>query len=258
MPACLNYKHLTRAECVAPVFFVDVYCSNVTGVPATECDHSLQNVPVTGRVGIGQPVQRTWSKLRGRAFSNGGDSLPSEYATCVWVSSWWHLETQEAVGCVYPCWTSRINVLSVSPCTCSGRLDVPATVQTHLFGELCKALLCVHVLVLFTVTILQDGVWCSAFACEVEEWWMCLLRVTVLLWIECSAASLRTAACAGLVLDLLAWRIRWYLLTACKPTLAVNKVVQVKGCIESFQVPTPSSGFCLFCCFFFPRWYSIE
>ena len=84
--------------------------------------------------------------------------MPSEYATCVWVSSWWHLETEGAVGWVYPCWTSKINILSGAPCACSGRLDSPATVQTRLCGELRKALLCVRVLVLFTGKILQDGV----------------------------------------------------------------------------------------------------
>lgn len=62
------------------------------------------------------------------------------------------------MGSIYPCWTNNINVLSVAPCTCLGRLDAPATVETSLCGELCKALLCVHVLVLFTVKILQGGV----------------------------------------------------------------------------------------------------
>lgn len=54
--------------------------------------------------------------------------------------------TQEAVGCTYPCWTNKTNVYSVAPCACPGRLDIPATVQTCLCGQLCKAVLRVHVL----------------------------------------------------------------------------------------------------------------
>lgn len=58
MHAHLNYNSLGVAECVVPVFFVDVYCSSVTGLTAIS-GLSLQNVLVTGHVGIGQPVQRT-------------------------------------------------------------------------------------------------------------------------------------------------------------------------------------------------------
>lgn len=189
-------------------FVLYVYWSNVAVLTAIS-DHSLQNILVVGHTGIGQPVQRTWSKQRERAFLSGGDSLLSEYAACGWVSSWWHLVTREAVSCTYSCWTRKTSICSVALFTRTGRLDIPATVQ-HVFMVSSAKLSCVH----FFFFLIQDGMWYPSFACEVG-YWMCLLRATALLWIEGSAASLYPAACAGLVLHLLAWRVGWYLLTPC-------------------------------------------
>lgn len=81
MCAFVNCSHVSVAECVGSVFFMNVYCSTVCSMTA-KTDHSLQNVLVADHIGIGQPVPKTWSKLRERAFLSGGDSLPSEYAAC--------------------------------------------------------------------------------------------------------------------------------------------------------------------------------
>lgn len=202
-------------------FVLYVYWSNVAVLTAIS-DHSLQNILVVGHTGIGQPVQRTWSKQRERAFLSGGDSLLSEYAACGWVSSWWHLVTREAVSCTYSCWTKKTNICSVALFTRPGRLDIPATVQ-HVFMVSSAKLSCVHFFffnsgwhVIFFICLWSRGLLDVSFksnSIALNRRQCCQPASSSLCWSGVASSGLE------------GWMVSAH--TLLKPMLTLSKVVQV-------------------------------